>query len=94
MDKTKVKEEAKKSIDELFAEIDELESKKEAAEKNVKAEYAEKIADLKSKQKELELNYKTLADSSDETWEDAKEDFNASLKSFKTGLSKIRSLFD
>jgi len=94
MDKNTAREEAKKSIDELFDEIEKLELKKETAEKDTKAEYAGKLADLRLKQKELELKYKALADSSEETWEEAKEDFNMSLESFKTGLSKLKSIFD
>lgn len=94
MDKINAREEAKESIDKLFDELDKLEAKKEEAEDAAKAEYADKITDLKLKQKELELKYKALADSSDETWKDAKKDFNASVESFKTGLSKLKSLFE
>jgi phage shock protein A len=93
MDKNKFKEEAKQSIDLLFAKIDELESKKDKAEASVKADIENKISELKKKKDDLQARYRSLKDTSDEKWEQAKNAFDSSMDSFKEGISKLTGIF-
>ena len=93
MDKQTFKENAKKSIDDIFAKIEELEGKKDNVKEKVKAEYKEKIADLKSKKNDLQAKYKELNNAAEEKWEETKNAFSSALESLKEGFSKIISLF-
>lgn len=93
MEKTEFKEKAKKSIDDLFLKIEELELKKEKASNSVKSKYNEMIADLKLLKADLQVKYKALEQSSGEDWKEKKEIFNSSMESFKEGFSKIASIF-
>lgn len=93
MDKQKYKENAKKSIDEIFAKIDELEKKTESFKEKSKAEYEKNIAELKAKRAELQAKYKALENASDDKWEEVKSAFSSASDSFKEGFSKITSLF-
>lgn len=93
MDRNTFKEKAKKSIDNLFAKIDQLEQKREKFQGDTKVKYEEKIAQLKIKRAELQQKYQNMKNASPEKWEEAKEAFNKSLDSFKAGLSKLGELF-
>lgn len=93
MDRNTFKEKAKKSIDNLFAKIDQLEQKREKFQGDAKVKYEEKIAQLKIKRAELQQKYQNMKNASPEKWEEAKEAFNKSLDSFKAGLSKLGELF-
>lgn len=93
MERTEFKEKAKKSIDDIFARIDELEAKKDNAKDNLKEKYQEIIENLKEKRDDLKLKYKNLEESSDERWSQAKEDFSRSAEFFRDGFSKLFSLF-
>ena len=91
MDKQTFKENAKKSIDDIFAKINELEAKKDNVKEKVKGDYNEIIADLKSKQDVLQTNYKELKNATEDKWEEAKDAFSSALESFKEGFVKITS---
>jgi len=93
MDRKTFKEKAKKSIDDLFARIDDLDLKKEKFQGEAKFKYDEKITQLKTKRAELQQKFQNMKDASPEKWEEAKEAFNKSLDSFKAGLSKLGELF-
>ena len=93
MDREKFKNQAKKSIDEIFAKIDILEAKKEKAVGEVKAEYEKRIIELKAKKIELLAKYNKLVSASEENWEEVKNAFSSASESFKEGFSKIASLF-
>lgn len=93
MEREKFKEKAKKSIDDIFAKIEELEAKKDSAQENLKGKYNELIEDLKAKKNDLQLKYNALELSSDEKWTEAKENFSRSAEFFKEGFSKLFSLF-
>jgi outer membrane murein-binding lipoprotein Lpp len=92
MNKEDFKNKAKKSIDDIFAKIDELEAKKDKVKEDSKAEYEEKLNNLKTKRKELQAKYDALNNASDEKWEEVKSTFSSATDSFKEGFSKIASL--
>jgi hypothetical protein len=93
MDKENFKNNAKKTIDEIFVKIDELEAKKDKALGHAKAEYEEKLSKLKLKKDELQIKYDKLVEASEEDWEEVKKAFSSASESFKDGFSKIASLF-
>lgn len=93
MDKEKYRKEAKDSIDKLFAQIEELESKKDRVKDEARKEIEEILDNLKVKKAQLETKYEELVDSSEDRWEEAKEAFSSAADSFKEGFGKIASLF-
>ncbi len=93
MDRNKLKEKAKTAIDDIFAKVDELESKRGEVQEDLKVKYDERIADLKTRRVELQSRYKELASASEGKWEEASKAFNSSLDSFKEGFSKLASIF-
>ncbi len=93
MEREDFKNKAKKSLDEIFAKIDELEAKKDKAFNEVKAEYEETISELKKKKDELLTKYNRLSNASEEDWEEIKNAFSSASVSFKDGVSKFISLF-
>jgi chromosome segregation ATPase len=92
MDKQEMKVNAKKSIDNLFEKIDELESKKDRATGEIKARYEESISTLQSRKSELKAKYEALNNASEEKWEDAKHEFEKSATHFKEGLKELKSV--
>lgn len=92
MNKEDFKKKAKKSIDDIFAKIDELEAKKDKVKGDAKAKYEEKLNKLKTKKKELQAKYDALVNASDEKWEEEKSTFSSATDSFKEGFSKIASM--
>ncbi|HNS11090.1 MAG TPA: hypothetical protein PKM97_00645 [Bacteroidia bacterium] len=92
MDTNTFKENAKKTIDKIFMQIDELEAKKDLAKAKAKVEYTELINNLKSKKFELQEKYKNLEKSSEEKWDSASKDFSKSAEFFKEGISKVASM--
>ncbi len=93
MDKNEFKEKAKRSIDDLFDKIEELDSKKEKASEKMKAEYNENIANIKVMRADLLEKYKALEHASAENWEEKKAVFNSSMESLKEGFSKLANIF-
>ena len=92
MKKEEFKKEAKKSLDDIFAKIGKLEAEKDKAKGDAKAEYEEKLSDMKGKKKELQAKYDKLINASDEKWDEVKSTFSSANDSFKEGLSKLESL--
>jgi uncharacterized protein YicC (UPF0701 family) len=93
MNREKLKQDAKDSIDTLFSKIEELEKKKDSVKEEYKAKYDEKIKELKSKKADLQIKYETLIASTEEKWKEAQVDFSAAADSIKAGFSKITGLF-
>lgn len=93
MDKENFKKEAMKSLNDLFAKIDELDAKKDNIEADAKAEYEETLSVLKSKKEHLQTKYDELNNASEEKWDEVKSVFSAAIDSFEDGFSKIASLF-
>jgi len=92
MDKENFKKEAKKSLNDLFAKIDELEAKKDKVKADAKAEYEEKLSRLKLQKNHLQAKYDELINASEEKWDEVKSAFSSATDSFKDGFSKIASL--
>lgn len=93
MDRNTFKENAKKRIDEIFAGIETLEAKKDKAQAHVQSEYAEQIAALKARKKDLESKYQSALEASEDKWEASKSAFNESMDAFKDGFSKLSAVF-
>lgn len=93
MDKESFKKRAQKSLNDLFAKIDELEAKKDKVKADSKAEYEKQLSRLKLQKDNLQAKYNELIKASDEKLEEVKTAFSSAADSFKEGISKISSLF-
>ncbi|MFO7879728.1 MAG: hypothetical protein R6V52_06810 [Bacteroidales bacterium] len=92
MQKEKYKLQAKKTIDEIFDQIEELEQKQKNVSDKTRVKYEEQIADLKSKIADLKENYKKLETEGDEKWHKAKQKFSESAEYIKEGLNKLSEI--
>lgn len=92
MNKKEFKENAKQTIDKIFAEIETLENKKDQFKYQTRQEVEKAIADLKAKKSELTERYKAIETATDEKWNEAKDSFSKSAGSFKEGLEKMASM--
>ena len=92
MDRENFKEKAKKSIDDIFAKIDEYEAKSNQVKGDAKEKYNQRLADLKSRRTELQTRYERLQGASQDKWEEAKVAFNEASESFKDGFSRLAAL--
>ena len=88
------KEKVKKEIDEMDDQIGVWEARIENIKVKAKAEYKEKLADMKAIRNEMKAKYDELADAVEDKWEEAKDVFSAASESFKRGFNKLKSLFD
>jgi DNA repair exonuclease SbcCD ATPase subunit len=93
MDRNTFKENAKKSIDEIFNKIEELESKKDTLSESLKAEYDKKIAELKLKRIELKSNLDDMEKVAESKLDELKGTVEAASASFKDGFNKLADLF-
>jgi len=93
MDKETYKAKAKKSIDDIFNKIDELEASKDQAQEGAKQKYTEKIEELKEKRNDLQLKYNELVNATEEKWETAKTKFSESADYFKKGFAELGNIF-
>jgi membrane-associated HD superfamily phosphohydrolase len=93
MNRNEFKANAKKSIDDFFAKIEELEAKKDKVNVETKAKYERHLSALKASQEDLIVKFKNLSEASDEKWEETKEAFSSASESFKEGFGKIKALF-
>ncbi|ALO16445.1 hypothetical protein L21SP5_02825 [Salinivirga cyanobacteriivorans] len=93
MDKETYKAKAKKSIDDIFNKIDELEAKKHKAQESAKQKYNEKIEDLKARKQELQEKYDELTNATEERWEIAKTKFSESADYFNKGFAELGNIF-
>lgn len=93
MDRDSLKTEAQKAIDSIFANIDELEAKKDGVKAEVKAEYEKRLSELKAKKAELQDKYNKLAGASQDKLNEVQAAFSSAAVSFKEGISKLTSLF-
>lgn len=92
MDKEKFKLKATQSIDDFFAEIDELEAKKNKVKNEMKVEFEENLISLKLKKEDMQRKYDLLMKPSNDKWAETKTAFISASESFKEGFSKITSL--
>ena len=93
MNRNEFKEKAKKSIDDLFLKIDDMERKKDHAKDDAKWKYERVISELKSKRDELEVRLQAASNASDEKWEEFKVTFEDSMSSFREGFDKLKGFF-
>ncbi len=94
MNKSEFKENAKQSVDTIFAKIDELEQKKNQTKSELKDEYSSYISKLKAEKNDLKSQYESLLKTSDEKWDEAKASFEKSSESFKDGIQKVTSMLN
>jgi SMC interacting uncharacterized protein involved in chromosome segregation len=91
MEKDTFRERIKKSIDELFASIDELDSKKDELKDKTKAKYSEIMAEVKKLESVLEARHRRAQEADDPNWEEAKKAFKQSAKSFREAFENLAS---
>ena len=90
MEREEFKEKAKKSIDDLFLQIEKLEAKMKQAKADAKVKYKDEIDELKQKKAEIQ----GLLDKVEDKWEEVKLAFNESAPSFKEGFARLAKIFD
>jgi len=94
MERNEYRENVKKTIDEIFDQIEVLKAKADNASEKVKQEYNEKIKELELLRNQMESKLDELANTAENKWDEVKETVNSSLESFKEGFKKLGSLFD
>jgi len=92
MDKETFKQNAKKSIDEIFDAIDRVQERANTVEGEAKVRFEQNLIELKAKKKDLQAKYDKLGNTSEERWEEVKNAFSSASDSFKEGFKKITSL--
>ena len=92
MNRQEFKEKAKKTLDDVFSKIEDLEKKSERVSEKAKTEFNEEIAELKMQKAKLEKKYHDLENAGEEQWEKAKSVFKESSESFKEGFEKLGKL--
>jgi len=92
MDKETFKQNAKKSIDEIFDAIERIQEKASIVEGEAKVRFEQTLVELQAKKKELQTKYDKLDNASEEKWEEVKNAFSSASESFKEGFKKITSL--
>lgn len=91
MEKDKFKDRIKKSIDDLFAYIDEMDSKKGELKDKTKAKYNEIMAEIKQLETALEARSRRVQDTEDPNWEEVKKAFKKSAESFREAFENLAS---
>lgn len=92
MNRQEFKEKAKKTLDDVFSRIEDLEKKSQRVSEKAKTEFNEEIAELKIQKAKLEKKYHELENAGEEQWEKAKSIFKESSDSFKQGFEKLGKL--
>ena len=92
MDKETFKQNAKKSIDEIFDAIDRVQERANTVEGEAKVRFEQNLIELKAKKKDLQAKYDKLGNTSEERWEEVKNAFSSASESFKDGIKKIKSI--
>jgi hypothetical protein len=75
------------------AEIQKLEAKVNKVDANVRANYRQKLDDLRTKKEEANLKLQEIKDSGEEAWEELKVGFETSWKSINDAINKAISKF-
>jgi len=83
----------KSQLDEWNADISKLEAKADHAEARAKIEYHKRIADLRSRRKEVEDNIRELQEAGEGAWEDLKQGLENSWEILKASYTKAKSEF-
>lgn len=93
MSKEDVKKNAKKNIDKLFDEIDNMEAKKDQLSETSRKKYNEKISDLKERKEHLIKKYHELENVGEDKWDEIAASFDKAGESFKKGFKEIAEIF-
>lgn len=93
MDREKFRAEAKKTLNEFNEKISILEAKAKKAQANLRADFDEKIDELKVKRDKVKERYDKLSGATDEKWVEVKAAFSAASDDFREGFSKLGSIF-
>ncbi len=89
MEKDKFRDRLKKSIDDLFASIDELDSRKGELKDKTIAKYEEIMAEIKQLEAVLEARHHRAQNTDDKNWEEAKRAFKRSAVSFREAFENL-----
>lgn len=89
MEKDKVRDRLKKSIDELFAAIDDLDSRKDELKGKTKVKFQEILAEIKRIESILESKSRQARQGDDPSWAEAKRSFKQSAQSFREALENL-----
>ena len=91
MEKDKYRERIKRSIDELFATIDDLDSKRGDVLEKAKLKYNEIMAQIKQLEASLEKKSRQAREGEEPGWEEAKKAFRNSALSFREAMENLIS---
>ena len=80
-------------LKEWDADIQKLEAKAETVQGDAKANYRQRIQDLRNKRKETNEKLDKIQDASEESWHELKEGFEKSWKTLKDSTSDALSKF-
>ncbi|MDD2278158.1 MAG: hypothetical protein PHS05_03765, partial [Bacteroidales bacterium] len=75
MDKQRMRENAKKSIDDLFLKIEELENKRDKVSGDLRIKFDKVITDLKHERDKLNADFDKFQKSTEKEWGKHKETF-------------------
>jgi uncharacterized protein (UPF0335 family) len=89
MTKEEFKKQAKSSIDTLVNKIDQLETKGANISHQMKSELEQKQNELRDQQKEMISKYRQLEETTNESWNDAKDAFNQSYQIMKAKMDSV-----
>ena len=93
MDKIEAKRNAKQTIDDLFATINELEEKAKKADESRRVELQKKVENLKSKKEDIKKKYEKLQNVGDESLAVIQKAFDDTAEIFKNTITEIRNRF-
>lgn len=89
MEKDNLKARIKKSIDDLFASIEELDSRKGEYKGKFKDKYNEIMAEIKLLEAKVEARHRRVQRNEDPDWEEARNSFRRSAESFKEAFENL-----
>jgi len=83
----------KKQVEKLDAEIDNLEKKGQKAAKDLKAEYREQLKQARAAKKKLQTRVKKLANTSEDKWDQVKDEVEHAWGAFTSSVNYFKSKF-
>ena len=92
MDKEIFKQNAKKTIDEIYNAIERIQEKATIVEGEARVRFEQNLVELKAMKKDLQAKYDKLGNTSEEKWEEVKNAFSSASESFKEGFKKLTSI--
>lgn len=92
--KTDYEATAEAKMQQLGAQIDELQAKANLAKADAKVKYQEQIDALKVKQSEAQVKYEALKGSAENAWEEMKAGVDSAWQELQTAFDKAKSELD